>query len=402
MVNPNEIKIHHFDEPRIDKIDVPGIDDIVNSTITSVYVPFEELAQADVKFYSPTFEIAHPVFKVKTDLPKTIVKKVVIKQKNLETIVLDVLNDDRFSESDKTVIKSLLSSFRELSWEEYSKTLTGLDSYQLQSAGFLTANNFALLSDELGYEKFDQASAAISFLSKKGNVKSVLLISERNRFNEYWSSSLKTYVKDLKVKMIDTGKSKKIKGTAIWFLDINDIGKIEIKDFNKLDLVLFDELVNIKSASEQIDSLINIIEPKSIWFLTAITNEKYNNKFLQDFNFTKQVEFSSFGKSLSEIQGDEPVASIKNIWLELDEMQSFEYSEAMEQAKKELSILFDSANPLKFQSNIFNIIHKLKQILNFSAFRNISPKANLLIEQLEAVHRNKKKQLSLPSTMVME
>ena len=39
------------------------------------------------------------------------------------------------------------------------------------------------------------------------------------------------------------------------------IGKVELKDFNKLDLVLFDELVNIKSASDQIDSHINKIEP---------------------------------------------------------------------------------------------------------------------------------------------
>ncbi|MDP2365540.1 MAG: helicase-related protein, partial [Ignavibacteria bacterium] len=179
--------------------------------------------------------------------------------------------------------------------------------------------------------------------------------------------------------------------SSIWFLDINDIGKLEPKDFDKLDLVLFDELVNIKSASAQVDSLINKIEPNYIWFLTAISNEKYNNKFLDEFSFTKQVEFSSFGKSLSDIQGDEPVASIKNIWLELDEMQLFEYSEAMAQAKDELEVLFDSANPLRFQSNIFTIIHKLKQILNFSSFRNISPKANLLIEQLEATHRNKKK-----------
>ncbi len=390
LVNYREYKIEYFAEPQIVKINVPDIDNIVNSTTTSINVPFEEIPQADVKFYSPTFEMAHQIFKVKIDLPKTVVKKVIVKQKNFEPVVMDALNDDRFSESLKSEIKYLLSSFREISWEEYSKTIKGLDAYQLQSASFLASNKFALLSDELGYEKYEQASAAISFLVKKGTVKSVLLISERNRFNEYWSSSFKTFVKELKVKKIEPGATKKVKRSSIWFLDINDIGKIELKDFDKIDLVLFDELVNIKSASAQIDSLINKIEPNFIWFLTAIRNEKYNKKFLQEFVFTQQVEFNSFGKSLSEIQGDEQVALIKNIWLELDEMQLFEYSEAMEQAKEELNILSDSVNPLKFQSNIFNIIHKLKQILNFSSFRNISPKANLLIEQLEAAHRNKK------------
>ncbi len=70
---------------RINKIEVPGIDNLINSTTESYSVPIEEMLQADVQFYSPSFEIAHPVFKVKIDIPRTVVKKVVIKQKNLES-----------------------------------------------------------------------------------------------------------------------------------------------------------------------------------------------------------------------------------------------------------------------------------------------------------------------------
>jgi hypothetical protein len=72
-------------------------------------------------------------------------------------------------------------------------------------------------------------------------------------------------------------------------------------------------------------------------------------------------------------------------------MQLIEYNEALNQAKKELSKFVDNPNPIRFRSHIFTLIHKLKQVLNFSAFRNISPKANLLIEQAEAIYRNKKK-----------
>jgi len=376
----------------INKIDVPGIDDILKSSTTSFSVPIDEMLQADVKFYSPSFEIAHPVFKVKIDIPKTVVKKVVIKQKNLEPAVIDALNDDSISESVKNNILSLLSSFRELGWAEYSKMINPLTDLQLQSSEFLSANNFAVLNDELGYEKFDQTSAALGYLNKKGSIKSVLLLSNKTRFNEYWTPSLKSFVKDLKIKKVEPGTTKKVKGSSvIWFLDVNDIGKTELKDFDKLDLILFDELVNVKSASEQIDALVNKIEPAYIWFLTPVINEKAVKKFLEEFPFTQKVEFNTFGKSLSDIQGDEPVTTIKDIWLDLDEMQAFEYSEALNQAKAELTELFDSPNPLRFQSNIFTIIHKLKQILNFSAFRNISPKANLLIEQVEAIAKNKKK-----------
>jgi len=390
-IDSTNYTINKLSVPQLTKIDVPGIDNLLNATVTSKFIQFDEIPQAEVIFYTPTFDIAHSVFKVKIDLPKSVVKKVVINQKNLTTFVFDGLNDEQISESQKAEIMSLLSSFRELGWEEYSKSITGLDSYQLESADFLASNNFALLSDELGYEKFNQASSAISFLNKKGNIKSVLLISDRNRFNEYWAASLKSYTKEIKVKKIEPGTTKKIKGNAIWFLDINDIGKIELKDFDKLDLVLFDELVNIKSAAPQIDDIVAKIEPAYIWFLTAIHNDKFNKKFLEEFKFTQQVEFVKSGKSLSEIQDDNPSVFVKNIWLELDEMQLFEYNEALTQAKAELNTLFDSLNPIRFQSNIFTIIHKLKQILNFSSFRNISPKASLLIEQLEAINRNKKK-----------
>jgi len=391
-VSSKNIEIDSFSIPAMNKIDIPGIDNLIKSITESYTVPVEEMLQADIQFYSPSFEIAHPVFKVKIDVPKTIVKKVAIKQKNFEPVVFDAINDPSVSDITRNNIMALLSSFRELGWSEYSKMINPLTGYQLQSSEFLTSNNFAVLNDELGYDKFDQTSAALGFLAKKGSIRSVLLITDKTRYNTNWTPSLKSFTKELKLKKIDPGTTKKIKGTSvIWFLDINDIGKTEIKDFDKLDLVLFDELVNIKSAANQIDQLVNKIEPEYIWFLTAIINEKAVKKFLAEFEFTTKVSFTTFGKSLADLQGDESVTILKDIWLELDEMQLFEYSEALTQSKKELNLLFESPNPLRFQSNIFTIIHRLKQILNFSSFRNISPKANLLIEQVEAIAKNKKK-----------
>jgi hypothetical protein len=391
-VAEEKFEIDAFTIPSINKIDVPGIDELIKKLTESYSVPIEEMLQADIQFYSPSFEIAHPVFKVKIDIPKTVVKKVVIKQKNLDPVVIDILEDPSVPEFTKNNILSLLSSFRELGWPEYSKMINPLSDYQLESAEFLSSNNFAVLNDELGFEKFNQVSAAIGYLSKKGSVKSVMVISDANRFKTFWTPSLKSITKDLKIKKIEPGTTRKVKGSSvIWFLDINDLGKIELKDLGKQDLMLFDELVNIKSTANQIDEIVDKIEPSYIWILSAINNEKANKTFLSEFNFTQKVEFNTFGKTLAEIEGDEPLITIKDIWLDLDEMQLFEYSEAMAKSKEELSELFDSPNPLRFQSNIFTIIHKLKQILNFSAFRNISPKANLLIEQVESIAKNKNK-----------
>lgn len=390
-IDSNSYNIESFKNPSIEKIKVPGIDDLINTTIATEYIPIDEMAQANVIFYTPTFEIAHPVFKVKIDMPKTVVKKVVVKQKNLEPTIIDILNDTNFSESSKLNIKSLLSSFRELTWEDYSKTIDTLDSYKSAGAEFLASNSFALLSDELGYDKFDQTASAISYLFKKSALKSILIISESNRITEYWEPVFKKIAKEIRAKRIEPGNTKKIKSNMLWFLNVDDIGKLEVKDFEKLDMIVFDELINIKSAAPQIDKIVEKVEPHFIWFLTAVNNEKHNKNLLENFEFTKQVEFNSFGNKLSQIFNEDHPVITKDVWLDLDEMQKFEYAEAIAVAKEELEMLFDSANPLRFQSNIFTIIHKLKQILNFSSFRNISPKANIMLEQVDAIARNKKK-----------
>ncbi|HEX7357890.1 MAG TPA: hypothetical protein VF270_09300, partial [Ignavibacteriaceae bacterium] len=119
VVDSKNYSVNELPVPQLDRIDVPGIDNIINSIADSYSVPFEDIPQADVQFYSPSFDIPHPVFKVKIESTKTVVKKVVIKQKNLEPVVFDALNDPSLSESAKAEINSLLSAFRELNWEEY-------------------------------------------------------------------------------------------------------------------------------------------------------------------------------------------------------------------------------------------------------------------------------------------
>ncbi|MDY0083918.1 MAG: helicase-related protein [Ignavibacteriaceae bacterium] len=378
--------------PDVSQIKVPGIDDIINSAAVSHYIPFDYLIPADVQFYSPSLDIAHQVFKVRIDLPRTIVKKVVVKQKNFDTLIIDALNDEKISESTKTVLNSLLSSYRELSWSEFSSSFNQLDSYEITQGEFLTSNPFAVLCDELGCEKFNSVSASFSYLFKKGCIKSILLISEKNRFKEFWSGSFKQFARELKIKKYEPGTTRKVKGSSvIWFADVDDLGRSELKDFDKIDLVLFDELINFRYAAQQVDQIVTHIEPTYIWFLSAINNQKALKNHLEELPFTQKIELNFFGGTIKELRNEKQSALVKDIWLSPDEMQLFEYNEAITQAKEELNTLFDSPNPIRFQANIFNIIHKLKQILNFSSFRNISPKANLLIEQIYAVHSNRKK-----------
>jgi hypothetical protein len=392
VVDSRNFDVKKLKLPIIVKIEVPGIDDILQSSASSYSVPLDALIKPEVEYFSPEINFSSQIFKVKIDQTKTIVKKVVIKQKNFETKIIDVLNDEKISSKRRENVRTLLSSYRELTWEEYSKSITGLELHQNEGAKFLTENDFAIYGEELGYDKFIQSLSALNYLVKKGKVKSALIISDKNRFDANWQIAFADYGKGLELRSIDFDVHEKISGYSIaWFLDINNFAKIDINIFSQIDLVILDEQINLKSSSNLLDELVEKIEPHYIWLLTAIVNQKYNKKFLENFKFSSKVEFNYFGKSLSDIQEDEPLVTYKDFWLELDEMQAIEYAEALNQSKEELSKMIDFPNPIRFQSNIFTFIHKLKQILNFSSFRNISPKANLLIEQAEAIYRNKKK-----------
>lgn len=378
--------------PIIDRIEVPGIDDILKTSAKSYSIPLGVINKPELKYFSSEINLSSHIYKVKSGFLKTVVKKVVIKHDNFETKIIDGLNDEKIPAINRENIRLQLSSYKELTWDEYAKTLITLDKFESDGAKFLSETNFAVYGEELGYEEFIQAISAFNFLFKKGNIKSVLIISDKIRLYSSWKEKLSDYSKNLIVKKIDPEKREKIDGYGtVWLLDINDLSKYDIKQFNKIDLIVLDEQINLKSTSDIINELVDKTEPGYIWFLTTIINQKYNKKFLENFNFTSKVEFNFYGKTLEEIQQEEPIVTYKDFWLQLDEMQSFEYTEALNQAKEELSKLLKNPNPIRFQSNIFTLIHKLKQILNFSAFRNISPKANLLIEHSEAIYRNKKK-----------
>jgi hypothetical protein len=392
IIDSRSFEVKKLKLPIIDKIVIPGIDDILASSSTSYSIPIESIIKPEVKYFSSEINFTAQVFKVKIDLNKTIVKKVVIKQKNFDTKILDGLNDQKISKKQRENVRALLSSYRELTWEEYSRSIIGIRPFENDGAKFLIENNFAVYGDELGYEKFLQSISGLNYLFKKGQVKSAIIISDKTRISEGWESNFVEYGKGLVVKKIDPEKSIQVSGySTSWLMDIDDLGKLNLNNFSQIDLVILDEQINLKSASNILDELIKKIEPHYIWFLTAIVNQKYNKKFLENFSFSTKVDFKFYGKTLSDIQQDDPSIVYKDLWLQLDEMQSFEYAEALNQSREDLTKLIKNHNPIRFQSSIFTLIHKLKQILNFSSFRNISPKANVLIEHAEAIYRNKKK-----------
>ena len=78
-------------------------------------------------------------------------------------------------------------------------------------------------------------------------------------------------------------------------------------------------------------------------------------------------------------------------WLSFDEEQRIEYNDALLAAKEKVNWLLEAGNPLRFQANIFTILHQLKQVCNFAANKETSPKTELLHKHLDIISQSKKK-----------
>jgi hypothetical protein len=74
-----------------------------------------------------------------------------------------------------------------------------------------------------------------------------------------------------------------------------------------------------------------------------------------------------------------------DFWNELDLEQLQEFENTLIQGKKRILDLIKGGNPFIIQSNIFTLIHQVKQLGNFSTHKDTSPKSDLLLDQLDSI-----------------
>lgn len=399
-----KFEVEKIRTPKIYKIKVPGIENIFNSVTSTRVVPIVDLEITPIYDFKTSIDSIPKISKAKFELNKTSAQKINFSQYETRAEVIDILGSEQNYFSEK--IKHILSPIIDLKWEDVIDHLKFLKDHEIEGAKFLTENNFAILSDELGIDKKIQVLAAAKYLLKSGSINSVLCITQHKKlydvsigkkfnYNYGWESLLLRKFPDLHYSIILPEKGKAESQTHFTFLPIDKIGTESfdhLKKMMKFDLVVLDDLVASYTSKEFVDLILNKVEPSYFWITSDIVNSGINETLINEFEFGTKVKFNNLGRTLDQINSD-PITSHEEIWLDLDEMQVFEYEEAVNSAKEELIKTFETMNPFKFQSNIFTLIHKLKQILNFSSFRNISPKATLLVEQMVAISRNRKKAL---------
>lgn len=407
-LNQNELwhkfEIDKIKTPKIYKIKVPGIENIFNYVTSTKVIPIIDLKVTPIYDFKTSIDSIPKISKTKFELTKSPTQKINFTQYDSKAEVVDILGSEHRRLADK--VKQVLSPIIDLKWEDITDKLSFLKEYEIEGAKFLSEHNFAVLADELGIDKKSQLLTAAKFLIRSGLISSVLCLTQDTKLNDSalgrkfnkdlgWESTLLRKFPDLHYTIIDSQSDKITSSTHLTFIPTNKISSNSLdvfKQIKKFGLVIIDDLVANFPSKELLELIIDKVEPDYLWITSDIANESINETLISEFEFGSKVKFSYLGRTLEDVKSDSEIIR-EEVWLRLDEMQQFEYEEAVNAGIGELLKTIESMNPFKFQSNIFTLIHKLKQIHNFASFRNISPKSTILIEQLIAITRNRRKAL---------
>ncbi|GAB4298196.1 MAG: hypothetical protein Kow0098_23240 [Ignavibacteriaceae bacterium] len=287
--------------------------------------------------------------------------------------------------------------------------VSGLFDFQIKGARFLANSRRAVLTDQSGLGKTFQAVAAFLSLIKAGKIKKVLVITP---MSEFYSSppELKSELKgwkniishtDDKLNVICISgtpeqREKQWHSNAEIFIsnyltfpyDFEQGPSVKslVKDF---DCIVLDEFQNIELQAKQYHKLTNI-KPEYLWCLSSLTDEKILERSAGILELTEYLK-TRISRTKKEATRELPKILWENLWLYPDEKQLNKYNEILDIGRDQISLLVESGNPLRFQSNLFTLIHKLNQIANFSDGSEISPKSEALLEQLEKlIHSGEK------------
>ncbi len=298
-------------------------------------------------------------------------------------------------------INKILQPVIEITDEEKRDITNKFYPYQIEGADFLLEHKTAVLNDELGMGKSAQAIAAIKILFRKKEIKSVLIITNRNFIGDRaifrstgsfsgWEGEFQKFAPGITTIQLDNNKNK-IKSlfekqSQVYIVSyqlINELIFAEILTEKKLsifDCIVYDDIELIGGHETKLNRLLKLFHAKYSWFLScqpkSVLEEKIGSKLLPEYYLRRRKE---------DISEQLPDLVRQDIWFDLNDQQSKEYEQALFYAQSQLLDVLETGNPYRFQAKVFFSLHQLKQITNFPAANINSHKADLLILQLTAL-----------------
>ncbi len=403
------IDISNLPAPEIKRYLIPGIDDLTTRVIS--YKP-ERLHPSPIKEVKLSEYTKTAVSKTpKLDFKKITTKVLKFSKTNSALIkIKNPLEDKSSSVMDRKILKHILTGSVKATWEKTRKVIPELLSHQEEGAKFLTENSFTVMSEEPGSDKQIQVIGALKFLFSTKQIKSALVIikdtrlgniehSRKFRVQEGLLGRLVVYAPEISVNIISADSKEQINDhastTIISYHSNDELSElIESATSGKsYDLVLIDEFTDAFNSDSKIEKLFRKFYPDYFWMLTGqINTENYKNSF-KDSYLPEGKTWKFFVRSADDLAGKIPPVKYENVWFEPDGAQIEEYKQLIDSNRDELKQVIDSLNPFKFQSTVFSLIHKIKQIGNFSSTLEQSPKSRFLLDQLKITTANKRRTL---------
>ncbi len=398
--------------PKIYRVKVPGMGKY-KSTISVLQLhPLEEINISDslnTRFNEPS--ISSDRFDISTPIPV----------KYYDILDPDLDNTEEISEGLKdpnelkNVMKLLLKNSYKVEWDKRLDLKISLTKAEEISARFLAENDRAFLADELGLEKVKECLAALKFLFQNRIVHSSLIIvpteligydneSKKIGSDSGWIGSLKKYCPGLSYSVIKGNDDERSdawnKSALIYITDYETLLTdfhlkiLEHKRLSKFECIIMDEIQLLLEKSSEGEEVFRKAHPTVFWVLSSLTDNallaQVNDILSEDNKIEKYME-----NNLLDISVDSPRLLQKEFWLEPSDYQQVEYKETFIECKKEFKKVLESGNPIRFQSNIFTLVHKLYQVENFAKAYETSPKTELLIQHLKIIQGNKQKVIIL-------
>jgi len=324
-------------------------------------------------------------------------------------------------ESGGNLLSSILQPSTGLKEVDKEEILFELFDFQKEGAEFLTENQHSLIAEELGTGKTIQAATAVRILFKQKSIKSAIVICPQFDVGNIeatkgtgnpsgWAGHFFIHAPELSINIIAgdeiNEKLEKQSLTKKWgdeasvfIIGYSSLIKsinyeiIDKERLKKFDCIIFDEVQNL--ISKNITTYFSGLEgskSKYIFGLTSLPSGLIKNGIEPLFK-TEKCKLEILQRKKSDAGKELPAIIKQDYWLELDANQKIEYTNILSQGRDKLAQLVQAGNPFLIQSNVFTLIHQLKQACNFFSSSESSPKSELLLEQLEVISKTKKKAL---------
>jgi len=324
-------------------------------------------------------------------------------------------------ESDQNLLASILQPSSGINEVEKEELLLQLYNYQKEGAQFLTEHQRSLIAEDLSTGKSIQAVAAVRILFKQKSIKSALVICSQfdvgsieattaARNPSGWAGHFYSYAPELSINIIKGDETneklekqslieKWATQTSVFIAGYSSLLKsinyeiIDKERLKKFDCIIFDEAQNL--INKNITSYFSGLETgktKYILGLSSLPAGLFKSSIEPVFKSEKS-KLEILQRKKQELVKELPSVIKQDYWVELDSNQKIEYENILSQGREKLAQLIQAGNPFLIQSNVFTLIHQLKQASNFFSSSETSPKSELLLTQLDIISKTKKKVL---------